>query len=72
MSKFFSAIGIVLVLTGTVFSLWSILGTKPKDVGTARYNDSAQGRFKKDQKKVFIGTALISLGSFLQIVGLFL
>lgn len=35
MSKLLSAIGIVLVLIGTVFSLWSILGTKPTDVGTS-------------------------------------
>lgn len=39
MSKLLSAIGIVLVLIGTVFSLWSILGTAPKDVGTAGYEE---------------------------------
>ncbi len=72
MSKLLSAIGIVLVLIGTVFSLWSILGTKPKDVGTAGYDDSEQERFQKDQKKVFIGTALIFVGSIAQIIGLFL
>lgn len=72
MSKLLSAIGIVLVLIGTVFSLWSILGTKPKDVGTAGYHDSQQKRFKKDQKNVFIGTVLIFMGSILQIAGLFL
>jgi hypothetical protein len=28
MSKIFSTIGIILVVTGTIFSLWSILSTK--------------------------------------------
>lgn len=72
MDKIFSVTGIVLVFIGTVFSLWSILGTASKKVGTAGYEDSQQERFKKDQKKVFIGTALIFLGSLLQIVGLFI
>lgn len=72
MSKIFSAIGIVLVLIGTVFSLWSILGTDPSVVGTAGYDDKEQERFKKDQKKVFIGTVLIFAGSISQLIGLFL
>lgn len=35
MSKILSAIGIILVVAGTIFSLWSILGTKGNYVGTA-------------------------------------
>lgn len=72
MSKLLSAIGILLVLIGTVFSLWSILWTKTKDVGTAGYNDNHQDYFRKDKIRVVLGTVLISLGSLLQIVGLFI
>lgn len=71
MNKLLSAIGIVLVLAGTVFSLWSILGTKTKDIGTAGRHDNQQDYFKKDKIRVIIGTILISFGSLLQIVGLF-
>ncbi len=72
MSKVFSAIGIILVLTGTVFSLWSILGTDPDDVGRVKYFETQRERFKKDQKKVILGTVLIFAGSISQIIGLFL
>lgn len=72
MSKFFSAIGIVLVLTGTVFSLWSILGTDPAKVQTAGEFDDQQKNFKRNKPRVVFGTVLIFAGSVLQIVGLFL
>lgn len=72
MSKIISAVGIVLVLFGTILSLWSILGTKTKNIGTANYYDNQQDNFKKDKIKVLIGIILISLGSLLQIIGLFL
>lgn len=72
MSKLLSAIGIVLVLIGTVFSLWSILGTASKKVGTADYHDNQQDYFKKDKTRVVIGMILIFAGSVSQIIGLFL
>ena len=46
-SKFFSAAGIVLVLIGTVFSLWSVLETNPEDVQTAKDYDRQQKKIKK-------------------------
>lgn len=72
MSKIFSAIGIVLVLIGTVFSLWSILGTDPRNVRKAGYLDASPEHFKKDKIKVIIGTVLIFAGSISQLIGLFL
>jgi hypothetical protein len=72
MSKILSAIGIVLVVAGTIFSLWSILGTRGNYVGTAHWFDHQQQSFKKDKIKVIIGTALIIVGSILQIIGLFI
>ncbi len=72
MSKFFSASGIVLVLIGTVFSLWSILETDPEKVQTAGEHDGQQKNFKRNKPKVVFGTVLLSLGSLLQIIGLYL
>lgn len=72
MSKILSAIGIVLVVGGTIFSLWSILGTKINYVGTANWYDNQQESFKKDKTKVIIGTGLIIAGSIFQIIELFI
>ena len=72
MSKIFSTIGIILVVTGTIFSLWSILSTKGNYVGTAHWFDHQQESFKKDKMKVIIGTILIVAGSIFQIIGLFI
>lgn len=72
MDKIFSVTGIVLVFIGTVFSLWSILGTASKKVGTAGYHDTQQDNFKKDKTRVMIGIILIFAGSVSQIIGLFL
>ena len=72
MSKIVSVIGIILVMIGTIFSLWSILSTKATYVGTACWHDHQQESFKKDKTKVIIGTALIVAGSMFQIVGMFL
>ena len=69
MSKILSTIGIILVVTGTIFSLWSILGTKGNYVGTAHWFDHQQESFKKDKMKVIIGTVLIVAGSIFQIIG---
>ena len=37
MDKILSVIGIILVMIGTVFSLWSILSTKVKYYGTCEW-----------------------------------
>ena len=70
MSKILSVIGILLVVTGTIFSLWSILGTKSNYVGTVDWFDHQQESFKRDKIKVIIGTILIIVGSVFQIIGL--
>lgn len=72
MDKIVSIIGIILVVAGTIFSLWSILGTKGDYVQTADWYDHQQENFKKDKKKVIVGTILIICGSIFQIVGLFI
>lgn len=72
MSRILGAIGILLVVAGTIFSLWSILGTKGNYVGTAHWYDHQQESFKKDKIKVIIGTIFIVMGSIFQIIGLFL
>lgn len=72
MDKILSVIGIILVMIGTVFSLWSILSTKVKYYWTCEWFSNLSDDFEKDKKKVIIGTILIIMGSILQIVGLFL
>ena len=72
MSKILSTIGIILVVAGTILSLWSILATKGNYVQTADWYDHQQENFKKDKRKVIIGTISIIIGSTLQIIGLFI
>lgn len=72
MSKILIAIGILLVVTGTIFSLWSVLGTKGDYVQTVGWQNHQQENFKKDKKKVIVGTILIICGSVFQIIGLFI
>lgn len=72
MNRILSTVGILLVVAGTIFSLWSILGTKGNYVGTADWFDHQQESFKRDKIKVIIGTILIVIGSIFQIIGLFI
>ena len=72
MSKFISVVGVVFVMVGTVFSLWSVLGTKGDYVQSVDWYAHQQENFKKDKKKVIIGTVLIIIGSIFQIAGIFL
>lgn len=72
MGKILSVIGIFSVVIGTIFSLWSILGIKGDYVSTANWYEHQQEDFKKNKKKVIVGTILIILGSVFQIIGLFL
>ena len=69
MNKFISVIGIILVMVGTILSLWSVLKTKGDEVQTPVWHDHQQKNFKKDKKKVIIGTGLIIWGSLFQIIG---
>lgn len=62
----------MFVVAGTIFSLWSILGTKCDHVGTVGWFDHQQESFKRDKIKVIIGTILIVVGSLFQIIGLFI
>ena len=72
MSKIVSITGIILVLVGTIFRLWSILGTRGDYVGTAHWYDHQQESFNREKRKVIAGTILIICGSIFQIVGMFL
>lgn len=72
MSKIFTVVGIVMSVIGTIFSLWSVLGTRSSYVQTASWYDHQQENFKKDKKKVIVGTILIVIGSLFQIISLFL
>lgn len=72
MGKYISIVGIILVMIGTIFSLWSILGTKSKYYGSVELFENQHTNFKQDKRRVIIGTAWIITGSILQIVGLFI
>ena len=54
MGRLVSVIGIILVMVGTIFSLWSILATNTKDYGTCGWMAGLQDNFKKDKKKAKI------------------
>lgn len=72
MGKYVNIFGTLFVMIGTIFSLWSALITKNNYVGTADWYSKQQENFKKDKKKVIIGIIFIIIGSFLQIISLFL
>lgn len=71
MSKYISIVGIILIMIGTIFSLWSVLGTKGDYVQTVNWYEHQQENFKRDKKKIIVGTIFIILGSIFQIAGLF-
>lgn len=68
-NKIIVAIGIGIVAIGTLLSLWTILSTSKKYVGTAQWYRKQQEDFAKEKNKVIFGTILIILGSCIQIVG---
>lgn len=74
MSKVLSVIGIIMVMIGTILSLWSIITTNSSFVGTvASLNGEwIQKEFKKQKKQVVIGCIIILIGSVLQCIGMFL
>ncbi len=55
MDRYVNIIGIILVMCGTILSLWSVLGTKADYVQTAGSFDHQQDNFMKDKKKVING-----------------
>lgn len=69
MGKILCISGIILVMAGTILSLWSVLSTKTKYYGTAECHDNQQKEFKKQKNMVIIGIILIVLGSILQVIG---
>jgi len=71
MSKFMSVVGIFVVMTGTILSLWSIITTKTSFVGTCADWDSKSEQFKKEKILVVVGCILIVFGSILQIIAIF-
>lgn len=69
--KIISAIGIAMATVGTVLTLWTILHTDPKGVGTHGEPIQRRKEFPKEQKRARAGYVLIVLGGLLQIIGLF-
>ena len=67
--KVLCIIGIIMCTIGTVLSLWTILTTKIKRVGTWEQLGNAQESFKKEKTLVVIGCLFIIMGSILQIIG---
>lgn len=61
--------GIVLVMIGTILSLWSVLSTKKEDFFTAGWYQRQHKEFIKTKNMVIIGTIFIIAGSILQIIG---
>ena len=72
MSAIVGSIGIILSVIGTIWTLWSILGTSAKYIGTYDEMANRQNDFKKTKKQVIIGCVLILLGGLLQVMSLFL
>lgn len=67
-----NTLGIVLSVSGTVFSLRTVLTTRTKEAGT--YNELANrhNSFMKEKRCVMLGLILIILGGGLQIVSQFI
>lgn len=75
MGKILSVIGIILVMIGTIASLWSVITTNSNIVGTVGYSfdgELIQKNFKKQKKQVILGSIIIIIGSILQCAALFL
>ena len=61
--------GIIFVLIGTVFSLWSILTLNLDVVGTWAESASRRKEAPKEKLNVLIGIVMIVVGSVLQVIG---
>lgn len=69
MRKLLSVVGIVLVLIGTIWAVWSVLKTNSTEVAKAGYLDSSEKHFRDQKKHVIIGLVISSVGSAMQIFG---
>lgn len=65
-------IGIILATVGTILSLWKVITSKSKDMGTVKQIDNIGLDFKKEKKWVGFGCCLIIVGNGLQIFSLFI
>ncbi len=72
LSNILSLLGILTVTAGTVATLWNVLCTKSKYVGTALSYDKQNETFKETKKEVIIGCFFIILGSIFQCIALFI
>ena len=72
LSNILSLLGILTVTAGTVATLWNVLCTKSKYVGTALWYDKQNETFKETKKEVIIGCFFIILGSIFQFISLFI
>ncbi len=72
LSNILSLLGILTVTAGTVATLWNVLCTKSKYVGTALWYDKQNETFKETKKEVIIGCFFIILGSIFQCIALFI
>lgn len=72
LSNILSLLGILMVTVGTVATLWNVLCTKSKYVGTALWYDKQNETFKETKKEVIIGCFFIILGGVLQCIAIFL
>lgn len=61
--------GILVVLVGTSFSLWHILNRNTEVVGTWIGSEIESKEAPKEKRFVKIGIFIITVGSFLQIIG---
>ena len=69
MGKWFLIAGIVLTVGGAIATVWSVLCTKGKYVGTADWHDKQTELFEKQKKQVCIGTIFVLAGGVLQVIG---
>lgn len=72
MQMIIGTIGIILSTVGTVWTLWSILVTPTKYVGTYEEMGNRNKDFKKTKKHTIAGIILIILGGILQGISLWL
>ena len=71
-SKIVSSLGIMLATIGTVMTMWTILHTEEKVVGTFGEPIARREAFPMEKRRAVIGTVLIIVGGVLQIIGQFI
>lgn len=71
-SSFINALGIALATIGSVFTLYTILHTEEKVIGTWDEGEKRRKEFPEEKRKAAIGCCLIIAGGVLQIIGQFI